>query len=204
MRLPNVRLRVTEAVTPRDAGTAATNSEPTPSITAPASGADVTAPALGAHVAEPASGAHVAAPTPGLHVAAPGNITIQVAATGPDAGDSIATVDFDPWTHRGAFGVAIPKSRTDGNRFAQAGSSSRRQGRHVRCGRTATMPEGDVMRSGDTAVAIRPWYESDPRRSEVQAYPDGCAAPSSTYHRFWAQPDLTMANADYRMLFPAG
>jgi hypothetical protein len=37
-----------------------------------------------------------------------------------------------------------------------------------------------------------------------RAYLNGGAAPVLTYHRFWAQSDVAMANADYGMLFPNG
>ncbi|HEY2672007.1 MAG TPA: glycoside hydrolase family 48 protein, partial [Rugosimonospora sp.] len=181
----------TATVTRSGGATTATSSEPT-------------APAPGVHVAAPAPGVHVAAPASGVHVLAPANITIQVAATGPGAGDSIATVDFDPWTRQDAFGAAIPQTRTGGNRFARVRSSTMRQVRYIPSGRRATMPDGDPMKSGDTVLDIRPCNEGDPRRPTVQAHLDGGAAASSTYHRFRTQPDLAIANADCRMLFPAG
>jgi hypothetical protein len=66
------------------------------------------------------------------------------------------------------------------------------------------MPNGDVIKSGDTFLDIRSWYKSDPQWSKVQSYLDGGAAPSFTYHRFWAQSDIAMANADWAILFPNG
>ena len=58
--------------------------------------------------------------------------------------------------------------------------------------------------TGDTFIDIRSWYRSDPNWSKVQAYLNGGAAPVFNYHRFWAQADVAMANADYGMLFPTG
>ncbi|HEY2675044.1 MAG TPA: hypothetical protein VGJ07_32345, partial [Rugosimonospora sp.] len=116
MRLPNVRLRVTAAVTPHNAGTAAwANWTLTPhafhairlhAIRRITQGRTATVTRSGG--ATTATSSEPTAPTPGAHVLAPANITIQVAATGPGAGDSIATVDFDPWTRQDAFGAAIP------------------------------------------------------------------------------------------------
>jgi hypothetical protein len=205
MRLSNVRLRVTAAVTPHNAGTAAwANRTLTPHVLH----ADATAPACCAYAATPTCGAHVAASASGARVIAPASSTIQVAGSGPDAGDSIATEDFDPWTHRDVVGVAIPqtipRTRTDGNRLTRVGNCTMRQVRYVPSGRTATMPDGDAMKSGDTVPDIRSRNEGDPRRPTVQAHLDGGAAASSTYHRFWVRPGLATAHADYRMLFPAG
>ena len=42
----------------------------------------------------------------------------------------------------------------------------------------------------------------DPAWPKVQAYLDGGAAPTFTYHRFWAQADIALANAEYGRLFP--
>ena len=44
---------------------------------------------------------------------------------------------------------------------------------------------------------------SDPSFSKVQTYLNGGAAPTFTYHRFWAQSDAAMAQAVYGQLFGA-
>jgi hypothetical protein len=108
------------------------------------------------------------------------------------------------WMHQDSLGVAIPETRTDYNRFTQVWNSSSQQGLFVPSGWTGKMPNGDVITSGDTFLDIRSWYRNDPQWSKVQAYLDGGAAPTLTYHRFWAQSDIAMANADWAILFPNG
>ena len=108
------------------------------------------------------------------------------------------------WKHTDGIGVGIPETRTDYNRFTQVWNSSSQQGLFVPAGWSGKMPDGDVIAPGKTFLDIRSWYKNDPNWSKVQAYLNGGAAPSFTYHRFWAQSDIAMANADYGMLFPAG
>jgi hypothetical protein len=108
------------------------------------------------------------------------------------------------WLHTDSIGVSVPETRTDYNRFNQVWNSSSQQGLFVPAGWTGTMPDGDVIKSGDTFIDIRTWYRNDPNWSKVQAYLSGGAAPVFNYHRFWAQADVAMANADYGMLFPNG
>jgi hypothetical protein len=108
------------------------------------------------------------------------------------------------WAHADSIGVAIPETRTDYNRFTQVWNSSTQQGLFIPSNWTGKMPNGDVIKSGDTFLDIRSWYKNDPQWSKVQAYLNGGAAPTFTYHRFWAQSDVAMANADYGMLFPNG
>jgi hypothetical protein len=108
------------------------------------------------------------------------------------------------WAHTDTIGVGIPETRTDYNRFTQVWNSSSQQGLFVPAGWSGKMPDGDVIAPGKTFLDIRSWYRNDPNWSKVQAYLNGGAAPSFTYHRFWAQSDIAMANADYGILFPAG
>jgi hypothetical protein len=63
------------------------------------------------------------------------------------------------------------------------------------------MPNGDAINSTSTFLSIRSWYTSDPAFAKVQAYLNGGSAPSFNYHRFWAQTDIAMANADFGQLF---
>src|SRR5262249_48623410 len=58
--------------------------------------------------------------------------------------------------------------------------------------------------SGATFMSIRSFYKSDPDYAKVQAYLNGGAVPSFTYHRFWAQADIAMAFAVYSELFGGG
>ena len=64
------------------------------------------------------------------------------------------------------------------------------------------MPNGDPINSSSTFTRIRSFYEDDPAWPKVEAYLAGGAAPSFTYHRFWAQADIALANASYGWLFP--
>ena len=106
---------------------------------------------------------------------------------------------------RDSIGIVTPETRTDYNRFTQVYSTSNanHDGLFIPAGWTGTMPNGDKIVAGDTFLSIRSWYTSDPQWSKVQAYLNGGAAPSFTYHRFWAQADVAMAYAVYGMLFNA-
>jgi hypothetical protein len=105
---------------------------------------------------------------------------------------------------RDSIGVVVPETRTDYSRFTQVYPSGANQdGLYIPPGWTGTMPNGDVIKAGDTFLSIRSWYTSDPNWSKVQTYLNGGAAPSFTYHRFWAQTDIAMAYADYGTLFNA-
>ncbi len=108
------------------------------------------------------------------------------------------------WLNTDSLGVSVPETRTDYNRFTQVWNSSTQQGLFVPSGWTGKMPDGDVIKAGDTFLDIRSWYKNDPQWAKVQAYLNGGAAPVFNYHRFWAQADVAMANADYGMLFPNG
>ena len=63
------------------------------------------------------------------------------------------------------------------------------------------MPNGDTIDPASTFLSIRSFYKNDPAWPKVQAYLNGGAAPSFTYHRFWAQADIAMAFAVYAELF---
>jgi hypothetical protein len=92
-----------------------------------------------------------------------------------------------------AKGVTVPETRTDYSRFGDAV--------YVPSGWSGTMPNGDPINSSSTFTSIRSWYKTDPDYSKVSSYLSGGAAPSFTYHRFWAQADIAMAMADYGRLF---
>ena len=47
-------------------------------------------------------------------------------------------------------------------------------------------------------------YTKDPEWPKIQAAMQGGAAPTFTYHRFWAQADIALANATFAMLYPDG
>lgn len=101
-------------------------------------------------------------------------------------------------------GVGVPETREDYNRFDDVYNASTHQGLYIPSGWTGTMPNGDAIAAGKSFVDIRSWYKQDPAWPSVQTYLGGGAAPTFTYHRFWAQSDVAMAYADYAALFPNG
>jgi len=66
------------------------------------------------------------------------------------------------------------------------------------------MPNGDPMDANSTFASIRTSYTKDPEWSKVEAYLHGGPAPTFTYHRFWAQTDIALANATFAILYPDG
>ncbi len=98
--------------------------------------------------------------------------------------------------HTDTKGIAIAETRTDYNRFDDTV--------FVPSGWSGKMPNGDTIAPGATFISIRSFYKNDPDFAKVQAYLNGGAAPSFTYHRFWAQADIAMAFALYSELFLGG
>ncbi|MDT7798583.1 MAG: hypothetical protein QOI78_2016 [Actinomycetota bacterium] len=98
-------------------------------------------------------------------------------------------------------GIAVPETRTDYNRFDDAYNATTDQGLYVPTGWTGTMPNGDPINASSTFTSIRSFYKSDPQWPKVQSYLDGGAAPTFTYHRFWAQSEIATAFAAHVALF---
>ncbi|MFQ6147529.1 glycoside hydrolase family 48 protein [Streptomyces seoulensis] len=90
------------------------------------------------------------------------------------------------------LGVAVPETRTDYSRFGDSV--------YVPSGWTGTMPNGDRIDSSSTFASIRSFYKNDPAWSKIEAYLKGGAAPTFTYHRFWAQADIALAMGSYAEL----
>lgn len=95
-----------------------------------------------------------------------------------------------------AKGISVPETRKDYNRFKDEV--------YIPAGWSGTMPNGDTVKPGATFIGIRSWYKRDPDWPKVQAYLDGGAAPTFTYHRFWAQAALALAFAIYAELLVEG
>ncbi|MEW1687004.1 glycoside hydrolase family 48 protein [Streptomyces sp. NPDC091265] len=93
-------------------------------------------------------------------------------------------------------GISVPETRKDYNRFNDEV--------YIPAGWSGTMPNGDTVEPGATFLDIRSWYKDDPDWPKVQAYLDGGAAPTFTYHRFWAQAALALAFAIYAELLVEG
>jgi hypothetical protein len=97
------------------------------------------------------------------------------------------------WTnHQDAMGLAVPETRADYNRFDDPV--------HVPSGWTGTMPNGDPINASSTFDSIRSFYADDPAWSKIESYLAGGAAPTFTYHRFWAQADIALALGAYAEL----
>lgn len=88
-----------------------------------------------------------------------------------------------------ALGIAVPETRADYKRFGDSV--------YVPSGWSGTMPNGDAINSSSTFASLRSFYKNDPNWSKIQAYLAGGAAPSFTYHRFWAQADIALAMGSY-------
>ena len=93
-------------------------------------------------------------------------------------------------------GVATPESRTDFKRFGDK--------IYFPAGWKGEMPNGDPMDSNSTFASIRTQYTKDPDWPKVEAHLSGGPAPTFTYHRFWAQTDIALANATFAILYPDG
>ena len=90
--------------------------------------------------------------------------------------------------YRDSIGVAVPETRRDYNRFGQE--------IFIPGGFIGTNAQGAVIQPGVTFMGLRPQYVTDPDWPQVQSYLNGGPAPTLTYHRFWAQVDIALANAD--------
>ena len=103
--------------------------------------------------------------------------------------DRVWTLYRDP-----GRGVVAPEIRRDYNRFDDP--------IFVPPGFSGVMPNGDPINSSSTFLSIRSAYRDDPQFPLVEAYLNGGPPPELRYHRFWAQVDIALANAEYGRLFP--
>jgi hypothetical protein len=103
--------------------------------------------------------------------------------------------------HQDSIGISTPEVRTDYNRFDDTFNATTGQGVFIPASFTGKMPNGDPINTSSTFLSIRSWYTSDPAFSKVQTYLNGGAAPSFTYHRFWAQSEIATALAIHVDLF---
>ncbi|PBC60135.1 cellulose 1,4-beta-cellobiosidase [Streptomyces sp. Tue6028] len=94
--------------------------------------------------------------------------------------------------YQDGLGIAVPETRADYNRFDD--------GVYVPSGFSGTMPNGDKINSSSTFASLRSFYRNDPAWSKIESYLAGGAAPSFTYHRFWAQADIALAMGSYAEL----
>ncbi|MGW0908622.1 glycoside hydrolase family 48 protein [Streptomyces sp. NPDC002853] len=121
-------------------------------------------------------------------------LTYYAAKSGDTRAKTTAKALLDGmWEHnQDALGVAVPETRADYSRFDDPV--------YVPSGWTGTMPNGDKIDSSSTFSSLRSFYKDDPNWSKVEAYLAGGAAPTFTYHRFWAQADIALAMGSYAEL----
>jgi hypothetical protein len=103
--------------------------------------------------------------------------------------------------HQDGKGITTAETRTDYNRFDDAFNPTTGQGVFIPSTFAGKMPNGDPINPSSTFLSIRSWYTADPDFSKVQTYLNGGAAPSFTYHRFWAQAEIATAFAIHVDLF---
>ncbi|MET1071399.1 MAG: glycoside hydrolase family 48 protein, partial [Umezawaea sp.] len=103
--------------------------------------------------------------------------------------------------HQDDKGIAVPETRTDYNRFDDKYNASTGEGPYVPTGWTGKMPNGDTIDQNSTFLSIRSKFTTDPDWPKVQAYLNGGAAPTFTYHRFWAQAEIATAFSLHTELF---
>jgi hypothetical protein len=147
------------------------------------------------------SGLHVSVTESGTDVGVAGGLVkallYYAAATSNTAAQTLGKGLLDALSaHTDTKGIAIAETRTDYSRFNDKV--------FVPSGWTGKMPNGDTVNSSSTFLSIRSFLKNDPDFAKVQAYLNGGAAPSFTYHRFWAQADIAMAFAVYSELFGGG
>jgi len=125
-------------------------------------------------------------------------LTYYAAKSGDTASKAFAKALLDGiWkNNQDAKGVGAPETRTDYSRFNDTV--------YVPSTFSGKMPNGDPIKPGSTFLSIRSFYKNDPDWPKVQAYLDGGAAPTFTYHRFWAQSDVATGMAVFGELFPNG
>ncbi len=94
-------------------------------------------------------------------------------------------------------GVSNLESRGDFKKFFD-------QEVYVPAGWTGKMPNGDVIKPGVKFLDIRTKYKSDPDFPALQAAYNAGTSFQKKYHRFWAQTDIALANAEYGYFFAGG
>jgi hypothetical protein len=100
-------------------------------------------------------------------------------------------------------GFSAPETRADYSNFTSAYNTSTNEGVFIPSNWSGTYPGGVTINSStNTFLSIRPWYTSDPQWSKVQTYLNGGAAPTFSYHRFWAEADIATAFDTFAFLFP--
>jgi uncharacterized repeat protein (TIGR02543 family) len=94
-------------------------------------------------------------------------------------------------------GVAAIEPRGDFSRFFD-------QEVYIPAGWSGQMANGDVIEPGVKFIDIRSKYREDPSFPALEAAYNSGQDYESKYHRFWAQADIALANAEYGRFFEQG
>jgi len=65
---------------------------------------------------------------------------------------------------------------------------------YIPSGWTGKNAQGAELKNGVTFIDIRPKYKQDPQWEKVENFLNGGDPPHFTYHRFWAQTEIAVAN----------
>lgn len=96
------------------------------------------------------------------------------------------------WTkYRDEKGVAVPEERGDYKRFFDEV--------YVPESFIGTNAQGAQIKKGVSFIDLRPDYKKDPDYVKVEEAVNNDKNPVMTYHRYWAQADIAMANAMYHI-----
>jgi len=95
--------------------------------------------------------------------------------------------------YRDGLGVSNPEARADYKRLQDSVI--------VPPGWRGALASGDAMRPGATFLDLRPKLRLDPEFARVDRELRSGRAPVFRYHRFWAQVEIALANAEYARLW---
>jgi hypothetical protein len=91
-------------------------------------------------------------------------------------------------------GLAVEETRDDFSRFFE-------QEVYIPNGWTGTMANGDVIEPGVKFIDIRSNYRNDPDFEALDSAYKAGVDFTKKYHRFWAQVDIALANAEFGRFF---
>jgi len=88
--------------------------------------------------------------------------------------------------YKDEYGYAATEAREDYSKFGGEV--------YIPSGWTGKNAQGANIKSGITFIEMRPKYKEDPDWAQVEDFLNGGSAPTFTYHRFWAQTEIMVAN----------
>jgi len=88
--------------------------------------------------------------------------------------------------YKDSLGYAAEEAREDYKKFGDEV--------YVPSGWSGKNAQGANIKNGNTFIDIRPKYKEDPDWPQVEAFLNGGSPPTFTYHRFWAQTEIMVAN----------